>query len=371
MATGWQPTTPASIPTRAAEPTASAGAGARLLYHLLWQARLVTRRQRTWSGLERRLERRLLSRPDERPGVRPVPRLRVTDPEFRLDARRHRSPVVLEGLLERSSVVRDWSLDYLSEHHGSTRVKVVEPGAGGVRRARFVELSRYVRDVRAGAQQYVMGSASFFESNGELLEGFELPRLQRMIGRRIIRLETFIGTAGSGSSFHCAGIGNLFCQVHGRKRWRLVPPSWSPWMYPEFGKNPYAVHVTSPIRLDRYDEQRETYPLFARVPLYEARLEPGDVLFNPAWWWHEVENLDETIGVPMRVVTTPRTNPSFTVMAAASFLTSKEFGQVFVPLFRKVTGLEPKKERPDQELFLTDESPVLDAAIQDFYDRAR
>ena len=295
--------------------------------------------------------------------------MRVTDPDFRLTD--HSRPVILEGFLAESEVVRQWSFDFLSERFGDTRVKVVEPDETGVRQARFQELADYIAEVRSGAEKYVMGSASFFESNGALLEGFDLPRLQQMIGRRIIRLETFIGTAGSGSSFHCAGIGNLFCQLHGQKRWRFVPPAWSPWMYPEFGKNPYAVHVTSPIRTDRYQEQREDYPLFEHAPHFHALLEPGDVLFNPAWWWHEVENLGETIGVPIRVVTTPLTNPSFMSMAALSFMTSKEFLQVFVPLFRKVCGLEPKKERPDQELFLTDESPVLDAAIQDFYDRAK
>lgn len=362
-----QPGTSAAPAADPCDPVARAGLTARLAFHALWQARLLFRRPRLGRGLERRLERRLLRRPSAAgPGSFEVPRVRVDDPDFRLTD--HRRPVILEGFLADSPVVRRWSFDHLAERHGTTKVKVVEPTASGVR-ASYEELACYIADVRSGAGKYVMGSASFFESNGELLEGFDLPRLQRMIGRRIIRLETFIGTRETGSSFHCAAIGNLFCQVHGEKRWRLVPPAWSPWMYPEFGRNPYAVHVTSPIRTERYAEQHDAYPLFERAPIHHAHLRPGDVLFNPAWWWHEVENLGETIGVPIRVVTTARTNPSFATLAGVSFLTSREFLQVFVPLFRKVTGLEPKKERPDQELFLTDDSPVLDAAIEDFYER--
>ena len=344
---------------------------ARFLYHFLWQARLILRRQHGLRGLERRLERGVLRRSQAagRPETFEVPRVRA-GPDFRLEPKQHRRPVILDGFLSHSKAVREWSLDALSEHYGTSPVKVVEPDEHGRKRARLSDMASYVRAARAGADEYVMGSASFFEANGDLLREFDLPRMQRMIGRRIIRLETFIGVAGTGSSFHCAGIGNLFCQVHGEKRWTFVPPRYSPWMYPEFGKNPYAIHVTSPIRTDRYAEQRETYPLFEHAPRFTAHLKPGDVLFNPAWWWHEVENVGETIGVPIRVVTTPWTNPSFLSMALTSFLASKEFLHVIVPIFRKVTGLEPKKEKPEHELFLTDESPVLDAAIQDFYRRA-
>ena len=33
------------------------------------------------------------------------------------------------------------------------------------------------------------------------------------------------------------------------------------------------------------------FPLYRYVPKYVAHLKPGDVLFNPRWWWHAVDNL--------------------------------------------------------------------------------
>lgn len=343
-----------------------------VLYYLLWQTRLISRRQSSLRRLEGWLHRRVLERSRSlggTPDIMEVPRIRADRSTFRLTGRQHYHPLVLEGFLEESPAVRKWSLDYLAEHHGQTEVKVVAPEADGKRRASYLDLGTYVGDIRAGENKYVMGCASFFEANTALLDDFDLPRMQRLIGKRIIRLEAFIGGAASGSSYHCAGIGNLFCQVHGEKRWVLVPPQFSKWMYAEVGKNPYAIHVSSPIRDADYERQREDYPLYAHVPRYVTHLRPGDVLFNPAWWWHEVSNVGETIGVPIRVVTTPRTNPTFLLMALTSFLASKEFLHVIVPITRKVLGLEKRRKEPGSDLFLTDDSPVLDAAIQDFFDR--
>ena len=41
--------------------------------------------------------------------------------------------------------------------------------------------------------------------------------------------------------------------------------------------------------------------MYEYVPKLVAELEPGDVYFNPSWWWHWVENTtDWTIGVSTR-----------------------------------------------------------------------
>jgi hypothetical protein len=34
--------------------------------------------------------------------------------------------------------------------------------------------------------------------------------------------------------------------------------------------------------------------LFQYCPVYTAVLEPGDVLFNPPFWWHSIKNITET-----------------------------------------------------------------------------
>ena len=50
---------------------------------------------------------------------------------------------------------------------------------------------------------------------------------------------------------------------------------------------------------DQYN--KEAFPLFEYCPVYHARLNPGDVLFNPPWWWHAIKNVTPTsVGVASR-----------------------------------------------------------------------
>ena len=64
-----------------------------------------------------------------------------------------------------------------------------------------------------------------------------------------------------------------------------------------------GIYCASPIDLAKSPDviSEQGYELWRYVPKYEAHLDPGDVLFNPAWWWHWVDNTSETsIGVANR-----------------------------------------------------------------------
>jgi hypothetical protein len=108
---------------------------------------------------------------------------------------------------------------------------------------------------------------------------------------RSTSMQLFLGRKGTGTSFHCANIWNLFVMVSGSKRWTLIDPKYSYWMYPRISPNMTYVssYHTSYQHLDT-----EACPLMARCPRLEVLLEPGDVLINPPWWWHEIENVTPT-----------------------------------------------------------------------------
>ena len=104
----------------------------------------------------------------------------------------------------------------------------------------------------------------------------------------------YVGGPRTATSFHCAPIMNLYLQVYGRKRWVLAAPRFTPFMYPGLSKG-----MNWQSRVDFRDPNYEQAPLYRYVDLYETVLEPGDVLWNPPWIWHGVENLTESIAVSM------------------------------------------------------------------------
>jgi hypothetical protein len=103
-----------------------------------------------------------------------------------------------------------------------------------------------------------------------------------------MRMSLWIGPAGTHTPLHHDGDNAMFFQVVGRKRFRLAPPEslglldrsrgvYSRW---ELAAGPGA------------DDPVETF--------VEIELRPGDALFLPAGWWHQVDALDLSMSVSVQ-----------------------------------------------------------------------
>lgn len=108
-----------------------------------------------------------------------------------------------------------------------------------------------------------------------------------------------------GASYHCANFHNMFFMIHGRKKWTFIDSSNAWFVYPIF--NHLMRFVASEVTWEATHAANRTeivskhLPLYRYAPKYEFTLEPGDLLLNPAWNWHMVENIDtESIGIASR-----------------------------------------------------------------------
>jgi len=80
----------------------------------------------------------------------------------------------------------------------------------------------------------------------------------------------------------------LFTQLVGRKRWYLIDPEYTSKLAP-WAQRLNLAYFTG------YDVHNE--PLPEEVVIQEVTLNPGDILYFPAFTWHAVDNLDRvTLG---------------------------------------------------------------------------
>ena len=75
----------------------------------------------------------------------------------------------------------------------------------------------------------------------------------------------------------------MFRQVAGQKRWTLIAPEQSRWLCP----NLIGAYIAIQTCVHDFEPQlRDEW--FERIPRLQVVLEPGDMLFNPPWYWHDV-----------------------------------------------------------------------------------
>jgi hypothetical protein len=107
--------------------------------------------------------------------------------------------------------------------------------------------------------------------------------------------QLFLGGKNTGTSLHCASNINFFFNIKGTKHWGFIDQKYTHLINCQTSnKGLFAVSSD-----DFFSEGENN--AFLKIPRYEAILNAGDFLFNPAWYWHAVKNKsDYTIAVANR-----------------------------------------------------------------------
>jgi hypothetical protein len=96
----------------------------------------------------------------------------------------------------------------------------------------------------------------------------------------------WLGPAGTVTPLHCDYDDNLFAQVWGTKRIFLAPPHHDEFLYT---REANALLFGSPFDPEAPDFGR--FPLARQAALIECVVQPGDMLYVPAGWYHQVRSL--------------------------------------------------------------------------------
>jgi LPS sulfotransferase NodH len=231
--------------------------------------------------------------------------------EFAEDFYSANRPVLLEGVA-REWPARSWTPGLLRERCGDIEVEVMagrddDPHyeINSLRHKRtmpFRELVDLVTAPGPSNDVYLVANNHFFEGpQGRALLADVAP-LPPFVDPTQLEGRCFLwfGPGGTKTPLHYDVVNVLFVQLYGRKTFRLASPDQHARMYNRVG-------VYSDIDLDHPDPER--FPAFGDVQLFEVTLEPGDALFVPVTWWHEVRSVDASISVSISGFRLPNAYP--------------------------------------------------------------
>ena len=96
----------------------------------------------------------------------------------------------------------------------------------------------------------------------------------------------WLGPAGTVTPLHCDHDDNIFAQIWGSKRIVLAPPHHHAFLYASAAS---AMLFGSPFDPEAPDFER--FPLARQASFIECVVAPGELLYLPAGWYHQVRSL--------------------------------------------------------------------------------
>ncbi len=209
-------------------------------------------------------------------------------------------PVVISGIVGEWRAITRWTPEYLKAAFGAVPAAVIrlrdgrvfdDPEVGVLYEdttfARAVDLV-FSSDASSPLHYLVTKVGGPLRS---LLDDVATP--QYCVPGPLMRSRLFMGAPGTVSGLHRDFPENLFAQIVGKKRLTLISPEDMDRVYalPLISKLPQA----SVVDAERPDLAR--FPRFRGVRPITVEVGPGDLLYLPSRWWHQVRALEPSISI--------------------------------------------------------------------------
>jgi hypothetical protein len=210
-------------------------------------------------------------------------------------------PVLLSGELAGWPALERWTPNYLKAKIGKAAVEVQAGRSGDPDFERNMPAHRtslpfdeFIERVTNGSGNDLYLTAYNSASNEAALAPLQedLGFLDKLLDRSDPRPHgmMWIGGQGTFTPLHHDLTNNLLLQIVGRKRVLLVGPDATPRLYNDH-------HVYSQVRDLLEPGIVNRYPKLEGLYVHQVTLNPGDALFIPLGWWHQVSSLDFSVTI--------------------------------------------------------------------------
>ena len=271
-------------------------------------------------------------------------------------------PFIVRGLIQNFDCVKKWNLDYFDSEYGNIEVpafsdnKIVSYSRNSNTKLKkcntdnnLCSIREICQGIKNGEPVYINNISKLFTDSKQAESELNLTEMSKIMNQHFFKQEKentfmsqlFLGGKNTGTSLHCASNVNFFFNVKGTKHWGFIHPKYTSLIKCQSSdKGLFAISD------DDFFSQSEDNP-FLKIPRYEALLNSGDFLFNPAWYWHAVKNKsDYTIAVANRYI--------FDIMGEVPCISNNyyfSFLQLFSPIYYLKWFFSDNKNKTSQQIF--------------------
>ena len=220
--------------------------------------------------------------------------------EFYVNYYAKNKPVIITDMITEWPALSLWTPNYLKANYGDTEVEIManrnsddQYEINMENHKKKIQLGDYVNIVVNQGENndsYMVANNRNLENTqlGRLLEDIVMPPEYLDQSNSSGKVFFWFGSAGTITPLHYDEVPLMMAQIYGRKRWQIIPPIYTPFLYNNVG-------VFSEVDCENPDYNK--YPLFEEVKIIEVVLEPGEIIFVPTGWWHQVKSLDISISL--------------------------------------------------------------------------
>ena len=211
-------------------------------------------------------------------------------------------PVLLRGIAKEWVAYKKWTGPEFTQKYGNTqiiaRIHIPKLEEKVFTLADYLEYMQTTTDERP----YYLSAWRFASDYPELLNDYTVPdyfeNWVRRIPEYLLKRKDYdyflrwmyIGAKNTGSPMHRDVLDTSAWNavLSGKKEWLFYSSDETESLYP-------ADRDNSPV--NGFDADFGLYPKFKKAVGYRCFQEPGDVVFTPSLWWHQVRNLEAGISL--------------------------------------------------------------------------
>ena len=277
------------------------------IYTCFFRDRKISKRFNQFS--QKKLEKSL-KKMKKTGSIKPVDSLNIGEfSQFYKKYYLKRKPVILKGMLDHTSALQDWNIDYFLNKIPNLRIKIdvrerssdkyPERELKTTTLKEFVNLSKEIK-----THTHYLKFSTLLDQFSELKKQIGLSdicRIAKIKKNRKIYTKFFLDpTGGASTNLHMTPDSNLYIQIEGTKKWYLYHSKNNSYLISPYEKIPNqfpyfrSQYVYNP---EYYYKYIEKFPLFSYLEGFSTEINQGDVLYIPPFTWHYVKSLSPTISL--------------------------------------------------------------------------